>query len=95
MSTLNILQIDTSADYCHSDHINRQFGDSVRTADGFEIINRNETSWTASRVGVTAVKAWAFATGKPVYQNGTQIDIRKLDPYYNSEFKVTIKSHKP
>ena len=91
MGNGKLLTVDTSADYCHSDRINKTFGDLIHQCDGFEIINRNAKSWTASRVGVTAVKAWAYATGKPVYQDGQLVDIKTLEPYYNAEFAVTIK----
>jgi hypothetical protein len=56
---------------------------------GFNLINRNEKSWTASRVGVTAAKAFAFATGKPIYENGVLTTPEKISPYYDSDFKVT------
>jgi hypothetical protein len=88
--------IDTSESYCHSDRINAVFRDKIHDCDAFEIINHNETSWTASRVGIVALKGWAYGTGKPVYEidaNGKRkaVDIKHLKPYYNADFKVTVK----
>ncbi|MDR0461841.1 MAG: hypothetical protein LBG88_00700 [Christensenellaceae bacterium] len=95
MKNTKLLLIDTSADYCHSDKIATVFTpEQIRGCDGFEIVNTNTKSWTASRVGVTAIKALAFGTGKPVYENGKQIDIHTLEPYYNAEFIVN-KSNTP
>jgi len=92
MSTLNLLRIDTSADYCHNDRINAVFADKIHDCDGFDLINLNKTSWTASRVGITAVRAWAFALNKPIYENGKLVDIHKLEPYYDAEFQVAKKN---
>jgi hypothetical protein len=93
MGKENLLLIDTSADYCHSDKINDVFRDKIHDCDGFEVINRNEKSWTATRVGITAVKAWAYGTGKPIFENGREMSPYELTPYYNSEFKVTTKKN--
>ena len=39
--------------------------DFIPQADCFAVVT-GPGSWTGSRVGVVAVKAWAFATGKPI-----------------------------
>jgi len=88
----NLLEIDTSADYCHSDKIHTAFThEQIQNCEGFNLINHNTKSWTASRVGVTAARAFAYATGKPLYENGKEVNLRTVAPFYNSDFKVTIK----
>ena len=49
----------------HSVCLNDVANDFLPAALAFAVVT-GTGSWTGSRVGVVAVKAWAFATGKPV-----------------------------
>jgi len=51
----------------HSEVLNTVASDFVRQADAFAVVT-GPGSWTGSRVGVVAVKAWAMATQKPIIQ---------------------------
>ena len=51
----------------HSEVLNTVVGDWLARASGFAVVT-GYGSWTGSRVGVVAVKAWAFATGKPIVE---------------------------
>jgi len=88
----------------HSESLNDIVGDWVQIADAFAVVT-GPGSWTGSRVGVVAVKAWAFATGKPVialtggidgawekFQKKEFTQIKNLAPKYDAEFKVTLKN---
>jgi len=91
----------------HSETLNEIVGDWCRVVDAYAVVT-GPGSWTGSRVGVVAVKGWAFALGKPVIALGAMddndelvllakkkfvnkdfTDVKKLAPYYDSEFKVT------
>ena len=92
----------------HSEVLNIVAGDWVRVVDAYAVVvgGREGQSWTGSRVGVVAVKAWAFATGKPViildsvdfsvvrdkYTTQQFASIHDIQPEYSSEFKITIKN---
>jgi len=49
----------------HSEVLNTIVGDFVSRASAFAVVT-GPGSWTGSRVGVVAVKAYALATGKPI-----------------------------
>jgi len=99
---VNILLINTcKSDKRQAETINAMYADQIAKADAFAIVQR-AGSWTGSRVGVVAVKAWSYATGKPIielpeedmelakqkYLAGEFTDLRKLEPFYDSEFIV-------
>jgi|GEM_PF-4979930 len=88
-----LVEVDTSAEYCRSDKIVDYFVKSIGALpfEGFALTNCNAKSWTGSRVGIIALKAWAWALDKPVFENGKQIDIHELQPFYNAEFKIDCK----
>ena len=89
----------------HSETINAIAKDFIPRANAFAVVNgqSSNASWTGTRVGVVAVKAWAFATDKPIIELETAsfdiarqkfdakdfTDIDKLEPKYSAEFKVT------
>jgi len=84
----------------HSETLNKIAAEFIPHADIFAVVT-GPGSWTGSRVGVVAVKSWAFATGKPIIALQNPYDMRnisrefttihELAPYYDSEFKVTVK----
>jgi len=93
----------------HDRNINRLTRDFIPQASAFAVVT-GPGSWTGSRVGVVAVKAYAITTGKPVvelqikdrreelikearrkFTAGEFTDVRELAPYYDAEFKVTVK----
>jgi len=49
----------------HDRNINKLTAGLIERADAFAVVT-GPGSWTGSRVGVVAVKAYALATGKPV-----------------------------
>ena len=63
----------------HSEIINAVAAPYIADADAFAVITGMDGgSWTGSRVGVVAVKAWAYATAKPIvsiYDDGTHADL--------------------
>jgi hypothetical protein len=67
----------------HSEVLNTVAGDFVPRASAFAVVT-GPGSWTGSRVGVTAVKAWAFATGRPVVAMGAD----KSDTGNLGDFKL-------
>jgi len=87
----------------HSEMLNTVVGDWLNMADAFAVVTIGN-SWTGTRVGATAVKAWAMASGKPIieldkpcfdtarlkFKSGDFTDIYALQPKYNAEFKVTL-----
>jgi len=76
----------------HSEVLNEVVGDWVHQCDGFDIVTGGEgASWTGSRVGIVAVKAWALATCKPIFVDGVQVSMHELAPNYDAEFIVGKK----
>ena len=49
----------------HSESLNTISKSFIPNADAFAVVT-GPGSWTGSRVGVVAVKAWALVTGKPI-----------------------------
>jgi|GEM_PF-990418 len=75
----------------YSECINDMAGD-LDDIDGFAVVTGGEgASWTGSRVGVVAAKAFAMSTGKPVYEV-REVTARELAPKYDAEFKITPKN---
>ena len=75
----------------YSECLNDMVKDELHNIDGFAVVTGGKgASWTGSRVGVTAVKAWAYATGKQVYEV-IETTPEELAPKYDAEFKVTLK----
>ena len=88
----------------HSQCLNDVAKDFISKASAFAVVT-GPGSWTGSRVGVVAVKAWSLATGKPIIslRSGENLaelarkkfdskdftDIKALAPFYDSEFKIT------
>jgi hypothetical protein len=85
--------IDTAADYCKSDKICEYIKSVVTLSlspppSQIQIINNNSKSWTGSRVGVIAAKAWAFGLNIPIKENSKIIDIHELQPFYDKDFII-------
>ena len=93
----------------HDRNLNKLTVDLIDHAEAFGVVT-GPGSWTGSRVGVVAVKAYALATGKPIialtanesretlaaaawkkYIDKDFTTARELMPFYDAEFKVTIK----
>jgi len=93
----------------HDRNLNKLTREFIANADAFAVVT-GPGSWTGSRVGVVAVKAYSLASGKPIIElraneNLEELiaearqkfamknftDVRNLQPYYDSEFKVTVK----
>ena len=83
--------------HVRSETINSLAKDLLPHAKGFVVVPAKDgDSWTGTRVGVVAVKAWAYATGKPIFEliDGELIPHtpQSIEPKYSSDFKVTVKN---